>query len=76
MSRIASIFDVNFSYIVNEDFNDFKSFLNFPNNSVHVDVHVTVDNYLYRKLYNHNFQSKPECNSNKFYPISFKHDRD
>ena len=42
-------------------------FLIFSNNSfVDINVHVNVENYLNRKLYDHNFQSKPESNSNKF----------
>ena len=69
MSCIASIFDVNVSCIVNGNFNDFGSFLIFSNNSVvNVHVHVKVDNYLNRKFYDHNFQSKPESNSNNFKP--------
>ena len=63
MSFTGSVFNVNVSYIVNDDFNDFRSFLIFSNNSVHVDVHVNVDNYIRRKFYDHNFQSKPESNS-------------
>ena len=44
---------------------DFTSFLIFSKNSVvNVDVYVNVDNYLNRKFYHHNFQSKPESNSN------------
>ena len=75
MSCIGSAFDVNVSCIVNDDFNDLRSFLIFltiqlfSNNSVvNVDVHVNVDNYLNRKFYDHNFQSKPENNSNNFKP--------
>ena len=59
-------FNVNVSCIVNEDFNDFRSFLNFSSNSVHVDVHINVDNYLNRKFYNHNFQSKSDSKSINF----------
>ena len=56
MSCIGSAFDVHVSCIVNDDFNDFSSFLIFSNNSVvNVDVHVNVDNYLNRKFYDHNF---------------------
>ena len=46
MSCIGSAFDVNVRCIVNDDFNDFRSFLFFSNNPVHVDVHVNVHNYL------------------------------
>ena len=46
MSCIGSAFDVHVSCIGNYDFNDFRSFLIFSNNSVvNVDVHVNVDNY-------------------------------
>ena len=55
MSRIGSAFDVNVSHIATDDFNNFKSFLYFSNHSVHVDVHVNVDDYLNRKLYDYNF---------------------
>ena len=69
MSCIGSAFDVNVSCIANDDFNEFKSFLIFSNNSVvNVDVHVNIDNYLNRKFYDHNFQSKAESNSNNFKP--------
>ena len=88
MSRIGSAFDV--SCIVNDDFNDFRSFLIFSNNSVvNVDVHVNVDNDLNCKFYDHNFQSKLESNSDNFkreilfpiftllfYHIFFKHNRE
>ena len=74
MSCIGSAFDVHVSCIVNDDFNDFSSFLIFSNNSnVNVDVHVNVDNYLNRKFYDHNFQSKPESNSNNFKLDVFYH---
>ena len=90
MSCIGSSFDVNVTCIVNYDFNEFRSFLIFSNNSVvNVDVHVNVDNYLNRKCYDHNCQSKPESNNNNFKPdilfsvftlmfyhISFKHNRE
>ena len=66
MSVISSVFDGNASRIVNEDFNDIRSFLIVSNNSVHVDVHVNVDNYLNHNIYDHNFQSKPESNNNSF----------
>ena len=47
MSCIGSAFDVNVSCILNDDFNDCRSFLIFSNNSVvNVDIHVNVDNYL------------------------------
>ena len=39
MSRLSNVFDVNVSYIVNNDFNDFRSFLIFSDSSVHVDVY-------------------------------------
>ena len=69
MSCIGRAFDINVSCIVNDDFNDFRSFLIFSNNSVvNVDIHVNVENYLNRKFYDHNFQSKPESNSNNFKP--------
>ena len=69
ISCIGSPFNVNVSCIVNDDFNDFRSFLIFSNNSVvNVDIHVNVNNYLYRKFYDHNFQSKPQSNSNNSKP--------
>ena len=68
MSRLGSAFDINVSCVVNDDFNNFRSFLIFYNNSVHVYVHVNVGNYLNHKFYDHNFQSKPESNSNNFKP--------
>ena len=69
MSCTGSAFDVHVSCIVNGDFIDFRSFLIFSNNSVvNVGVHVNVNNYLNRKFYDHNFQSKPESNSNNFKP--------
>ena len=69
MSCNGSVFDVNVSFIVNDDFNDFRSFLIFCNYSlVNVDVHVKVNNYLNRKFYDHNFQSKPVSKSNNFKP--------
>ena len=69
MSCIGSVFDVNVSCIVNDDFNDFRSFLIFSSNAVvNVDVHVKVDSYFNCKFYDHNFQSKPESNSNNFKP--------
>ena len=65
-------FDVNVSCIVNDDFNGFSSFLIFSNNSVvDVGVHVNVDNCLNHKVYDQNFQSKPESNSNDFMEIMF-----
>ena len=68
---------------------NFRS-LFFSNNSVvNFDVHDHVDSYLNRKFYDHNFQSKPESNSNNFKPqilfsvftlmfyhIFFKHNRE
>ena len=69
MSCIGSVFDDNVSFIVNDDFNDFRSFLICSNNSVvNVDAHFKVDNYLNHKFYGNNFQSKPESNSNNFKP--------
>ena len=47
MSCIGIALDANASCIVSDDFNDFRSFLIFSNNSVvNVDVHVNVDDYL------------------------------
>ena len=54
MSRVGSVFDINVSYIVNDDFNDFRSFLIVSNNPVHGDAHVNAVNYLNCKFYNHN----------------------
>ena len=69
ISCIGSAFDNHVSCIVNDNFNDFRSSLIFSNNSVvNADVRVNVDNYLNRKFYDHNFQSKPESNSNNFKP--------
>ena len=80
MSCIDGVFDDNVSFIVNDDFNDFRLSLNddfndfrlfliFSNNSVvDADAHFKVDNYLNRKFYGHNFQSKPESNSNNSKP--------
>ena len=62
MSDFGSVFDVNVSYIVNGDFNNFRSFLFLCNNPVHVDVQV----YLNEKSYDHNFQLTSESNSNIF----------
>ena len=67
MSCIGSVFD-DVSFIVKDDFNNFRPFLNddfnnfrlfliFSNNSVvNVDAHAhfKVDNYLNRKFYGHN----------------------
>ena len=66
MSLIGIVFDVNASCTVNEDFSGIRSFLFFSNNSVHIDVHVNVDNYLNCNFFNHNFQPKPKSNSNNF----------
>ena len=69
MGCIGSAFDVHVSCIVNDDFNDFRSFLIFSNNLVvNVNLHVNVDNYLNLKFYDYNFQPKPESNSNNFKP--------
>ena len=60
MSCIGSVFDDNVSFIVTDDFNDFRPFLNndfndfrsfliFSKNSVvNVDAHFKVDNHLNR----------------------------
>ena len=45
MSLISSAFDVNVTYIVNDGFKDFRSFLIVSDNPDHVDVQVNVDNY-------------------------------
>ena len=66
INLIGSVFHVNVSGIVNDSFNDFRLFLIFSNNSVHVDVHINVDNYLNRNSNDNNFQSKPQSNSNNF----------
>ena len=67
MSCIGIASDVNASCIVSEDFNDFRLFLIFCNNSVvNVDVQVNVGNYLNRKFCDHDFQSKHESNSKNF----------
>ena len=71
MIGIGIACDANASCIVSDDFNYFRSFLIFSNNSVvNVDVHVNVnvDNYLNRKFYYHDFQSKPESNCKYFKP--------
>ena len=69
MGCIGSAFDVHVSCIVNDDFNDFRSFLIFSNNLfANVEIHVNVDNYLNLKFYDYNFQPKPESNSNNFKP--------
>ena len=71
MSFIGIALDANASCIVSDDFNNFRSFLIFSDNSVvNVDVHVNVniDNYLNSKFYDHEFQSKPESNSKNFKP--------
>ena len=71
MSCIGIVLDVNASCIVCDDFNDFRSFLIFSNNSfvnVHAYVNVNVGNYLNSKFYYHDFQSKPESNSKNFKP--------
>ena len=62
MSCIGRVFDINVSCIVNGDFNDFRSFLIFPNKTVvNVDIHFKVDNYLNLKFYD-------QSNSNNFKP--------
>ena len=71
MSCIGIVLDANASCIVCDDFNDFRSFLIFSNNSfvnVHAYVNVNVGNYLNSKFYYHDFQSKPESNSKNFKP--------
>ena len=85
MSCIGIVLDANASCIVSDHFNNFRSFLIFSNNS----VHVNVDNYLNSKFYDHNFRSQPESNSKNFKPeilfsvfsfifyyIFFKHNRE
>ena len=70
-SCIGIALDANASCIVSDDFNDFRSFLIFPNNlvvNVDVDVNVSVNNYVNSKFYDHDFQSKPESNSKSFKP--------
>ena len=63
----GSGFGVNVSCIVNGDFTNSRSFLIFSNNSVvNGDAYVNVENYLNHKFHDHNFQSKPESNSNSF----------
>ena len=67
MSCIGIAFDANASCIVSDDFNDFRTFLIFSNNSVvNVDVDLNVDIYLNRKFYDYDLQSKPESNSKNF----------
>ena len=51
-SRVGTVFGINVSYIVNDDFSDFTSFLIVFNNPDHVEVQVNVNNYLDRKFYN------------------------
>ena len=51
MSCIGNALDANARCVASDDFNDFRSFLIFSNNSVvNVDVHVNVDDYLNRKF--------------------------
>ena len=69
MSCIGNALDANASCVASDDFNDFRSFLIFSNNSVvNIDVHVNVnvDNCLNSKFYDHDFQAKPESNSKSF----------
>ena len=66
MSRFGRIFDVKVNCIVNINFNDFKSFLTFSKNSVHVHVYVNFDDHINRKLYNQNLESELESNCNNF----------
>ena len=71
MSCIGIALDAYASCIVSDNFNDFRSFLIFSNNSVvNVDVHVNVnvDDYLNSKFYDYDFQSKPESNSKNVKP--------
>ena len=64
MNGIGSVFDVNVSCFVNDDFNNFRSFLIFSNNSVvDVDVDFNVENYLNLKFYDQFFQSNSGSNS-------------
>ena len=66
MRGIGSVFDANVSCIANNDYNNFMALLTFSNNSVHADVHFNVDSYLNHNFHDHNFQAKPENNSNNF----------
>ena len=59
MSCIGNALDANASCVASDDFNDFRSFLIFSNNSViNVDVHVNVnvDSDLNSKFYDHDFR--------------------
>ena len=51
MSPFSCVFNVNVMCLASDDFNDVRSFLIFSNNSVHVDVHVNVGNYLNCNIY-------------------------
>ena len=80
MSCIGSVFDDNVSFIVSDNFNNFRPFSNddfrnfrlfliFSNNSVvNVNAHFKFDNYVSRKFYGDSFQSKPESNINNLKP--------
>ena len=64
-------------YDFSDDFNDFRSFLTFSNNSVvNINVHVNVDNYFNRKFYDHDFHSKSESNNKMFYYIFMERNRE
>ena len=87
ISFIGNALDANASCIASDDFNDFRSYLIFSNNSVvNFDVHVNVnvDNYLNSKFYDHDFQLKPGSNSKSFkleilfsvYYVFLKHNRE
>ena len=53
VSCFSSVFDVNVNYIVNDNFNNFRSILIFSSNSVHVHVYVLVDdNIIIIKIFN------------------------
>ena len=54
MGRFSCVFNVNVMCLASDDFNDLRSFLIFSNNSVHVDVHINVGNYLNRNIYDQN----------------------
>ena len=51
MSRFSCVFNNNVTCLASDYFSDVRSFLIFSNNSVHVDVHVNVDNYLNCNIY-------------------------
>ena len=59
----CSVFDFKVHDNVNFDFNNFRSFLIFSNNSVYFHVYVNVENNINQRFYNNDFNSKPESNS-------------